>query len=90
MRNFKILLTEGFILSTHKILCRPIHELRKCKYCKSRNDLGKKIIKNATISFESSFAEDIMINIMKEHSTLARNQNLKLLVSVTLPYVIQR
>jgi hypothetical protein len=90
VRNFKIILTDGFIISTHQRLCRPVHELEKCDNCKNRNKLGIQIIKNATSSFESSFAEDIMINIMNDNSSLATNQNLKLLVTVTLPHVIQR
>lgn len=90
MRNFKIILTDGFIISTHKRLCRPVHEFEECQHCKTRNELGSQIIKNATSSFESSFAEDIMISIMNDYNTLAANQNLKLLVSVTLPHVIQR
>lgn len=90
VRNFKIILTDGFIMSTHQRLCRPVHELENCENCKTRNKLGIQIIENATSSFESSFAEDIMINIMNDNSTMASNQNLKLLVTVTLPHVIQR
>lgn len=87
--NLKIILTDGFILSTHQRLCRPIHELDTCRYCEIRNEVGIKIIKNAIVTFESQFAEAMIISIMNEPDDLTTNQSLKILVSVTIPLVIQ-
>lgn len=86
----KTILTEGFIISTHKRLCRPIHELHECHYCENRNKFGIQIITNTISTFESEFANDVMISIMNEPDTLDTNRSLKNLVSITVPYVIQR
>jgi len=51
--------------------------------------MGTQIIKNATETFETQFAQDMIIGIMNEPDTLAYNQTLKILVSVTIPLVIQ-
>lgn len=88
MLNLKTILTDGYILKTHQRLCRPIHELEICKYCKIQNNVGAEIIKNSVTVFESKFAEAMIINIMKEPLTTT-NQSLKILVSVTIPLVIQ-
>lgn len=85
----KTILTDGFIISTHQRLCRPIHELQECHYCENRNKLGTQIITNTISTFESKFADDVMVNIMNEPDTLDTNRNLKILVSITIPYVIQ-
>ncbi|XP_050531990.1 uncharacterized protein LOC126900369 isoform X2 [Daktulosphaira vitifoliae] len=87
--NFKSLLKEGFILSTHQRLCQPEHNLESCKNCENRHRMGITIITNATNSFESKFAEDAMISIMNEADTLGSNNKLKSLISVTIPLVIQ-
>lgn len=89
MLNFKTILTDGFILSTHRRLCRPTHELELCKHCEEQNGWGIMIIRNSIGTFESKYAEDVMISIMNEPDTLVSNQNLKILVSVTIPLVIQ-
>lgn len=69
-------------------MCRPVHELELCTCCSVRNDIGVDIIKNATTTFESQFADSLMISIMNEPSTSA-NPSLKKIVSVTIPLVIQ-
>lgn len=88
--NFKSLLKEGFILSTHQRLCQPEHNLELCKNCENRHNMGAKVITYATSSFESKFAEDAMISIMNESDTSGTNNKLKSLISVTIPLVIQR
>lgn len=88
--NLKTILSNGFILSTHQRLCRPIHELEMCKYCEIRNDEGMQIIKNTAATFESQFAETMIVSIMRKPDSLAANKSFKILVSVTIPLVVLR
>lgn len=83
--NFQIVLADGFILSAHQRLCRPIHEIEQCKFCRVRNKLGISVIEGSTIAFESKFAEAMMNSNMKLDDASATNQNLKILTSVTAP-----
>ncbi|XP_050436838.1 uncharacterized protein LOC126843379 [Adelges cooleyi] len=83
--NFKTILTEGFIVATHQKLCQPEHDLNLCKNCKNRHSIGLNIIKSASVTYESMFAEDVMTSIMNERD----RQYVKSLVSVTTPLVIQ-
>ncbi|VVC25998.1 Hypothetical protein CINCED_3A016625 [Cinara cedri] len=89
VQNFKGILIDGFILSVHQRMCRPIHDLDKCKTCVLKNVIGIKIITNASNTFQSKFAEDMMISKMIEPDTSDTNQKLKTLISVTAPLVIQ-
>lgn len=70
-------------------MCRPIHELDVCKDCTFRYELGMKIIANTSNTFQSQFAEAMMISKMIEPDTSDANHNLKILISVTTPLVIQ-
>lgn len=87
--NLNSILTDELILTTHRRLCRPIHELESCNYCMIRNKLGMRIIKNAQ-SFSSKFGEGMMTGIMDEPDTPDTKLKLKILVSVHVPIVIQR
>lgn len=86
--NLNSILTDELILTTHRRLCRPIHELELCNYCMIRNKLGMRIIENAQ-SFSSKFGEGIMTGIMDEPDTSDTKLKLKILVSVHVPIVIQ-
>lgn len=85
--NFKTILTDELILMTHRRLCRPLHDIETCNYCERRNDFGMKIIKDASSTFESQFAEGMMISKMNDSSST--NLNERLLISITVPLVIQ-
>lgn len=89
MPNTKVLITEGFFVSIHQRLCRPIHELDQCKDCKFKNELGIKIIKNGITSIQTTFADTMMISKMIEPDTSDAIRNLKILISVTVPLIIQ-
>lgn len=85
--NFKTILDDELILMTHRRLCRPFHDIESCDYCERRNNLGIKILKGATSTFESKFAEGMMISKMNDTSDT--NQNERILISMTVPLVIQ-
>ncbi|KAF0758163.1 BTB/POZ domain-containing protein, partial [Aphis craccivora] len=85
--NLNSILTDELILTTHRRLCRPIHELELCNYCMIRNKLGMRIIENAQ-SFSSKFGEGIMTGIMDEPDTPDTKLKLKILVSVHLSQTI--
>lgn len=87
--NFKGILNDGFILMTHRKMCRPIHALDMCKDCEFRNVLGMKILKNASFDFQVQLREILRANTMVEHDTSDDGQNLKVLISVTVPLIIQ-
>lgn len=87
--NLNYIITNELILTTHRRLCRPVHELELCKYCMIRNELGMKIIENAH-SFTSQFGVGIITGKMEEPDTPDTKLKIKILVSVHVPFVIQR
>lgn len=87
--NSRVLITEGFFVSIHQRLCRPVHELDMCKDCKFQNELGMKIINSGISSIQTTFANTMMISKMIEPDTSDAIRNLKILISVTAPHIIQ-
>lgn len=87
VENFRTIVSEGLILSAHQKLCRPDHDFKSCQTCDIRNMLGQRTLEIASHTFESNFAVDVLISIMKEPPTSTDNENLKKIVSVTIPLV---